>query len=253
MNRSAMTFALPIFALSALGAGLAQAAPARAAEAATVAPGDTLLTLSAEGKASREPDMAMFSAGVASTGRSAGEAMAANAEAMNQVLAALKAAGVPAKDIQTSQLSLSPSYEQRNPRPGQVDSSPPRIVGYTANNTVSLRSHDLANVGRVLDALVAAGANQVSGPDFALDHPETALDEARLAAVKTARARAELYARAAGLKVLRVVSISESGGYQPRPVMAMARMAAEAAPTPIAAGELDMTVNVSVQFELAPQ
>jgi uncharacterized protein YggE len=105
----------------------------------------------------------------------------------------------------------------------------------------------------VLDTLVAAGANQVSGPSFTLDQPDAALDEARTEAIAKARARADLYARAAGLRVVRIVSISESGGYSPpRPVMYRVA-AAEAAPAaPVAAGEMSLNASVTVQFELAP-
>jgi len=229
-------------------------AAARADEAPRVAPGDTLLTITAEGKSTRTPDLATFSTGVATTGKTASAAMVANAAAMNRVVAALKQAGIAPRDIQTANLSLSPVYEDRSrPMPAPQADTPPRIVGYQASNTVSVRARDLGRMGAVIDALVAAGANQVNGPDFALDQPEAALDEARVAAIKTARARAELYAHAAGLHVLRVVSIAESGGYSPQPrVFYAAKAMADSAPSPVEAGELSMNVNVTVQFELAP-
>jgi uncharacterized protein YggE len=175
--------------------------------------------------------------------------MAANAAAMARVVAALKAAGVAARDIQTSNLSLSPQFENV-PQP---DSRPPRIVGYQASNTVVVRTRDLAKLGAIIDSLVVAGANQVNGPDFGLDQPDAALDEARVAAMKSARARAELYARAAGLKILRVLSINESGGYMPQPRVFMTAKAMDAAAaSPVEAGEISTNVNVSVQYELAP-
>ena len=129
-----------------------------------------------------------------------------------------------------------------------------RIIGYQATNTVNVKQRDLKQFGRVLDTLVAAGANQVNGPNFQVDNPEAALDEARTAAMKAARARADLYARAAGLRVVRILTISESGGYvpQPRVMYAKAEMAMDAAPTPIAAGQVELSSSVSVQFELAP-
>ena len=106
----------------------------------------------------------------------------------------------------------------------------------------------------MIDTLVEAGANQVNGPSFQMDEPYAATDEARLAAMKKARARAELYARAAGLRVVRILSISESGGYTPGPPVVFARMAADsaAAPSPVAAGEIQLNANVTVLFELAP-
>jgi uncharacterized protein YggE len=118
---------------------------------------------------------------------------------------------------------------------------------------VSVRQRDLKGFGKVLDALVAAGANQVSGPNFQMANPEAAQDEARLAAIKAVRARADLYARATGLRVVRMVSISEGGGYSPpMPVMYAKAAMADSAPTPVAAGEVESVITVSVQFELAP-
>ena len=223
-------------------------APAlRAAESGLTNPADTLLTINAEGKSTRTPDIALVNAGVASTGRTAGQALAANADAMARVLAALKAAGLADRDIQTSNLSLSPTYANRS---GNDDSSP-RIMGYNAANRVSIRIRDIARAGALVDALVGAGANEVSGPEFALDQPDAALDEARLAAIASARARAALYARAAGLHVVRIVSIAEGGGSAPQPVM-MRAMAVRKAATPIAAGEVALGVEVTMQFELAP-
>ena len=130
----------------------------------------------------------------------------------------------------------------------------PVIIGYQANNQVTVRQRNLADFGRTIDTLVTAGANQVSGPNFQLDQPDPALDEARIEAVKQARARATLYAQAAGLRVLRILSISETGGYAPPPpvMYAMRAQMAEAAPTPVAAGELALQANVTVMFELAP-
>lgn len=222
---------------------------AHAAEPAQPAPGNALLTISAEGKSARAPDVAQFSAGVTSMGKTAGQAMAANAAAMSRVVAALKAAGVAPRDIQTSNLSLSPSFED-GPRP---DNKPPRIVGYQASNTVAVRARDLARLGTIIDSLVTAGANQVNGPDFGLDQPDAAMDEARSAAMKAARARADLYSRAAGLKVLRVLSISESGGYMPQPRVFMTAKAMDAAAaSPVESGEVATNVTVNVQYELAP-
>ena len=232
-----------------IAAALGSAAPALAADGNTIAPGNTTLSLSAEGHSTRAPDIAMFSAGVSNQGRTAAEALAANAAAMNQVVAALKRAGIEGRDIQTSNLSVGPVYAN------QQGNNRPKVVGYQVNNQLSVRERKVAELGKVLDALVEAGANDVNGPTFGLDAPDAALDEARTAAMKAARARAQLYAGAAGLKVVRIVSISESGGYAPRPQpMMMAKMAmADAAPSPVEAGEVAMQVSVNVVFELGPQ
>lgn len=223
----------------------------------TIAPTSTLLTVSAQGKSTRQPDLAVFNAGVTTQGATAGEALAANSTAMTRVVASLKRAGVAERDIQTSNLSISPIYAPPVRQPnGSYQQSEQRITGYTANNSVSVRQRKLGDYGKVIDALVAAGANQVNGPSFQLDDDRAAADEARVDALKTARARADLYARTAGMRVVRIVSINEGGGYIP-PQPVMYRMAEVAAappppPAPIQPGELEVGSNVTVQFELAP-
>lgn len=241
------------FALAPIAVALAMPGAASAAEQAPIAASSTLLTLSAEGTSTRVPDLAVFNAGVTSQGVTASEAMAANAAAMNRVIATLKKAGIADKDIQTSSIQLNPVYGRPvTDANGQVIQEP-RIVGYQATNMVTIRSRDIKGFGKVLDALVASGANQISGPSFQMSDPSVASDEARVSAMKTARARADLYARAAGLHVVRIVSISESGGYSPpQPMFAKVAMSADAAPTPISAGEVEAQINVTVQFELAP-
>lgn len=231
-------------------------AAAQVAAVPAIAPANTLLTVSAQGKSTRTPDIAVFNAGVTTQGATAGEALSANSAAMNRVIAALKRAGVAERDIQTSNLSINPVYAPPVRQPdGSYQQSEQRITGYTANNSVSVRQRKLGDYGKVIDALVASGANQVNGPGFQLDDERAASDEARLAAMGAARARADLYAKAAGLRVVRIVSISEVNGYMaPQPVMY--RMAsADAAPPPpppVQAGELEVSSTVTVQFELAP-
>jgi uncharacterized protein len=237
-------------AASALpAAALAQTGPIPA-----ISPQSTLLQVSAEGTATRKPDVAVFTAGVSSTGKTASEALSANSADMTKVIAALKRSGIAERDIQTSNLSLNPVYADNSRQPSPMAQQMPRIIGYQASNMVTVKQRNLDEFGKVIDTLVAAGANQVNGPSFSIDEPESALDEARTAAVKKARQRAELYAGATGLKVGRLLSIDEAGGFSPRP-MPMARMvsmdAAQAAP-PVAAGEVGLTANVTVMFELTP-
>lgn len=243
------------FALTPLALALALPGAAMAQNAQSgpvLAAGSTVLTVIGEGRTARAPDLAMFSAGVTSQAPTAGAAMSANAAQMTKVIAALKAAGIADKDVQTSQISLSPVYAEQPVGPNGIARAP-RIAGYQATNTVSVKQRDLKQFGKVLDTLVASGANEVNGPSFQLDNPDSALDEARVAAIKAARARAELYAKAAGLRVVRMLTISESGGYAPQPKFAFAeaRMA-DGMPTPVAAGQVELTASVTVQFELAP-
>lgn len=240
------------FALAPLALALALPGVAMAhSDQPTVAATSTLLTITTEGKSTRTPDLAVFTAGVVSEGKTASEALAANAAAMTKVIATLKKAGIADKDIQTSQINLNPVYGQPVIGPNGQVVQEPRIVGYQASNSVTIRSRDIKGFGKVLDALVASGSNQINGPAFQMSDPRAAMDEARGDAMKQARARADLYAKAAGLRVVRIVSISEGGGYSPpQPVYAMAKMA-DASSSPIAAGEVEAQVSLTVQFELA--
>lgn len=235
-------FALRLLAAAAL------AAPASAAAQATmqVQPiSGTRLDIAATGEVTRVPDVAIISTGVVTRATTATAAIRANATRMERVRAALRAVGIADKDIQTSSLNLNPEYNY-------VQNQPPRLTGYTASNQVSVRFRDIGETGKILDALVAEGANQISGPNLTIDNPEQALDEARLKAVANGRARADLYARALGMRVVRLLSVSESGGYAVPPPMPYARveaMSADAA-TKIDPGEQKVQVSVSMSFEL---
>ena len=235
-----------LMAAAAIGmaAGSAAVAQTPAAGPATVVPAPTVLTVVAEGRTTRAPDVAEVSGGVVTSAATATAAMAENAVRMNAVVAAVKKAGIADRDIQTTGLSLQPQYRY-------VENQPPVLIGYQANNTVSLRIRKIEQTGTLLDTLVGVGANQISGPNFRVEDSASALDEARVAAVKTARARAELYAGAAGMRVRRIVSILESGGFEPgpRPMVMMARMDKEAS-TPVAPGEVALSVSVTMAFEL---
>ena len=195
-----------------LAALLLTAAPALAEDAKP-----TTLTITAEGHVDRAPDVADLSGGVVTQASTAAAALAANAARMKSVVAAVRRAGLADRDIQTSGLSLAPQYRY-------ADGQAPVLTGYQVTNTVALKVRALADAGRLVDALVAAGANQVNGPSFRVDDAAGTLDAARTAAVATARARAQLYAAAAGMHVARIRSIVE-GGEVPvaRPMMMMAR------------------------------
>ena len=220
------------------------AAPATALAQAAPASDGTMLSVSSRAEARKAPDIATFSAGVVTQAADGNAALRQNAEQMNRVLAAIKAAGVADKDVQTSGISLNPQYRYE-------ENQPPRITGYQASNTVNVKLREVAKMGKVLDALVASGANQVNGPSFGIDDPEPLYDRARLDALKAARARAETYAGALGVRVRRIVSISEGGAAMPSPMPRMAMMKAEAYDsTPVAAGESSVSVNLDVVFEL---
>lgn len=235
--------------LLAATAALAVAAPVSAQTAAVAVPvqaiSGTRLDVSATGEVARVPDLAIISAGVVTRSATASAAIQDNAQRMERVRAALRRAGIADRDIQTSNLSLSPEYRY-------VENQPPQLVGYTASNQVSIRFRDIRNSGRILDALVAEGANQINGPTLTIDKPEAALDEARTRAIAVGRARAELYARALGMRVVRLLSVSESGGYSVPPPMPVAMMEARAAAadTKIDPGEQRLQVTIAMTFEL---
>ena len=206
----------------------------------------TRLDVSATGEVTRVPDLAIISAGVQTLQPTATAAIEENAARMERVRAALKRAGIEDRDIQTSSINLNPEYQYDQNRP-------PRLTGYRATNTVNVKFRDLKRTGSILDALVAEGANQISGPNLTVDKPETALDEARTKAIANGRARADLYARALGMRVVRLISVSEGGGYNVPPPMPMVAMMAErgaAADSKIDPGTQQLQVNVSMSFEL---
>ena len=215
---------------------------------------ETTLDVSAEATVKREPDMAYITAGVREEAKTAQEAMSSQANSMTGVFEALAAAGIEKKDMQTSSLSLQPVYDYVETDDGSGRRRGEQVLrGYVASNQLTVKVHDLDNLGETLDSLVTAGGNTVSGISFALDDSRKAEDEARRQAVTDAMARADLYAEAAGLRVSRIVSISENGGYSPQPAQ-MARMMAndmaESMSTPIAGGEVGYTARVQVTFEL---
>ena len=233
--------------LAALLGAAAFASPAVAQPATTVsqAIAGTRLDVTATGEATRVPDVALINAGVTNRASTATAALEQNAAQMERVRAALKRAGIADRDIQTSNISLNPEYRY-------ADNQPPQLTGYTASNQVNVRFRDLKNTGKILDALVKEGANQISGPNLTIDQPESALDEARTKALAVGRARAELYARSLGMRVVRLIAVTEGGGnYAPPPPMpVMMEARAQAAYAKIDPGEQKLSVSLGMTFEL---
>ena len=205
----------------------------------------TRLDVSATGEVTRVPDVAIISAGVQTLQPTATAAIDENAARMERVRAALKRAGIEDRDIQTSSINLNPEYQYDQNRP-------PKLTGYRATNTVNVKFRDLKRTGAILDALVAEGANQINGPSLTIYKPESALDEARTRAIANGRARADLYARALGMRVVRLISVSEGGGYNapPMPMVAMMAERSGGADSKIDPGTQQLQVSVSMSFEL---
>jgi hypothetical protein len=205
----------------------------------------TTLNLSAHGQTRIVPDEATITLGVQTTAPVAAQAMSENAAQMSAVTEAVRRAGVADKDIQTSNLNLNAQYVYEQNQPA-------KLTGYQASNDVTITVEDLSRLGPVIDAVTAAGANQINGISFGLKDSSTAEDQARLAAVKALRAKADLYAGATGYHVARLVSLSEGGGeLVPPPPMPMVRMAMAKASTPVSAGELTVGVDITGLYELA--
>ncbi len=207
---------------------------------------DRLISTTGTGAIEAAPDMATITLGVTQEARLATEAMDAASAAARAVLTRVEQAGIAPRDVQTSDVSLQPVWS----RDSVSNNTTPRVTGYVARNTLSIRVRDLDTLGAILDAVVQDGANTFNGLRFSLQDPEPVIAEARAAAVRDARARAEQLAEAAGVTLGAVRSISESGG-RVRPEMMEMAAARVAADVPIAAGELSMTAQVSMVFEIA--
>lgn len=203
------------------------------------------LSMTGHGEVKAAPDLVEITAGVNTAAATAAQALAANTARMKTVFAALTRLGVPEKNIQTANFSLSPQYANG------ANNEPPRLTGYQANNSVSVRLDDVSRLGTTLDALVTAGANQMNGIGFSIKDPAPMLATAREQAVADARARAQTYARAAGVTLGPILSISEGGGEAPRPMYRMVpQFQVATARVPVAVGEESVDADVSIVWEI---
>lgn len=202
---------------------------------------DKLVTVTGEATIAVAPDTAMIRIGVGSLDKTAREASDANSKQMTAVLAAIKSNGISERDVQTSQLSLQPQYD-----PNKAGTA--RLTGFQATNQVTVRIRDIGKLATLLDAAIAAGANEMSGIEFVVSDQSKLLDRARDDAIADAHRKAELYAKAAGARLGHVVAISEEGSAPPpRPMQAL-----RAGAVPIAPGEQTLRAVVTVSYELAP-
>jgi len=200
---------------------------------------DKLVTVSGEATIAVAPDTAVIRIGVTSSAKTAREASDANAKQMTSVLAAIKDAGIADRDVQTSQLSLQPQYDPNK-------SGTARLLGFQVTNQVTVKIRDIDKLPAILDRAIGAGANEMSGIEFVVSEQSKLLDQARDEAVADARRKAELYAHAAGVKVGRVIAITEEGSSPPpRPMQAL-----RAGSVPVAPGEQMLRAVVTVSYEL---
>ncbi len=206
-----------------------------------------IVEVTGEASVSAPPDFARLTLGVTTTAKDAREAMTENGKAVNSLIAAIKGEGVAAADIQTSGLSISPTFSS----PSQGSPKPPMITGYNVSDEVTVTARDHARLGALIDKADDAGANAIYGIAYAENDPSALLDKARPLAVADARRKAEIYANAGGARVGRLMDLSEQVGSQPVPfARRVYAQSAGAAPTPIEAGEDRLTVTILARFEL---
>ena len=210
-----------------------------------------VISVSGEGVATAAPDMAVISLTVLREAETAREALDANNEAMARVLEAMKAEGIAERDLQTGGFSIQPRWVYPTSKDGQ--SEQPRITGYSVNNTLTVRNRDLARLGAILDTSVSLGVNQGGNIVFTNDDQETIREAARIDAIAKARAKAETMSEALGVGLGRITQVSENSFSAPpvpmmRAEMAMSAKGADA--VPVASGENEYRVTVSVTWEI---
>ena len=215
------------------------------------------ISVSGQGKISAAPNIASINVGVFNQANMAIEALVANNKSMTDLLNALKAHGVGAKDIQTSNINIQPMFgrqqtdQQRVASPGLP--SAPKVVGYQVQNVVRITARDLTKLGSIVDTVVGAGANQLFGISLSVDNPGALLQQARKEAINDAANKAKLLATEAGMVVGPPVTIRDDAGSYGGPVSMPTgphMMAAPASPTPISPGEQELSATVQVVYEL---
>jgi uncharacterized protein YggE len=213
--------------------------------AANPSPADNehTISVSGTGKVTLSPDVADLRLGVMATGKTVKAVRQQAASSMTAVIAALKKLGIADKDIQTSWVSLQPTYDYN------VGTSQPRITGYQFSNSVSVTIRDLDKVGGAIDTSLAAGATTLDGVSFRVADETGAEAQARTAAMADAKAKAQALATAAGVTITGVASISETVAPTPYPVYyGAAEAVGKDASTPVQPGTSDITITVAVAY-----
>ncbi len=230
---------------AAMAAVVGASLPARAEDVARAT-----LSVVGQGRAAARPDLALVTTGAVSTGKTAEEALAANSKAMEQVIAAIKEAGIEAKDITTSGFSVQPQYSY----PAQGSREAPKLVGYEVRNGVTVKVRELVGIGPLLDKVVQSGANQASGLTFLSANPEALQSQARVAAVKDAMAQAAVVAEASSVRLVRIRRIEPrgEGGMPVSPMPMLMKADARSAP-PIESGETEARAQMAIVYEIEPR
>ncbi len=249
--RNKFFFLISILLVSALLTGCAGAAYAQtttpAVQSAEEAKVTRTITVSGTGKTILTPDIAYINIGVHTENKSAKEAVSANNTDSQKVIDALKAAGIAAKDIQTTNFSIYPQQQY------DTSGKPTGEIIYMVDNTVYVTIRDLTKIGDILDAAVQSGANSIGGIEFDVADKTGALSAARQAAVKDAQSKAQELAGAAGVSLGAIQTISESSSGGPPPILyskVPSPAVAEAAAVPVSPGQLTISVDVSIVYEI---
>jgi uncharacterized protein YggE len=234
---------MKLFRLAVLGGAIAVAValagvgrPDRASGDSLVTPVGRSITVSGSGSVSATPNQAVFTFGVTTQSKTAVQALAGNSAEMRKLIDALEASGIPSGSLQTSSVSLSPN----------TSNGGDAIVGYSASNSVTATIANLGRAGEIVDAAVAAGANQVDGPNLTVSDQDALYQAALKAAVADARVKAQALAEASGLHLGGVTSVQEDAGSTP---ITFDAKAAPAPSTPIVAGTQQISASVTVVFE----
>lgn len=225
-----------------------QTSPARS-DAVSIVP----ITATGSGSVTSNPDTATITLGVMVTAKTSVDAQDRLNRQMESVLSAIKALKLAGMTIQTQWVNLQPQYDYNKPQ----KNGQPEFIGYQASNTVSI-SVAPADAGKVIDASIDAGGNQLQGISFSLKNDASQRAGALASAAQDARAKADAIAGALGLRITRVIEASTGVSQrQPRPMydgaMMLKSARAEAAPTPIEAGELTVSAEATVVFAAEPK
>lgn len=226
-------------------------AAAIAAPKVNIAPAGPVVELSIYESVEVAPDQVMIGAGVTTQAPKATEALKENSAEMAKVIARIKALGIADKDIQTTGIGLGALYDYKEPEYPATTMPTQVFRGYQASNRVSVTLHKIEDTGRVLDALVEAGATDLSGPDFGITNDAAAKEQARSRAVARGELQAKAYAKMLGYADVKVLSISESVEAAFPMFEAVAKvMDATATSAPVQPGLVSAGVNVTITYEL---
>jgi uncharacterized protein YggE len=244
MRLAGLAAALALAALP--GAARAQAVPV------TLAPGEVLLNVEADGETRSRPDVMTIEAGVVTAARTAREALAANSALAARLIEAVRASGIEARDVKTAELSVQPRLESLSDEQ-EREGRTPRVMGYVATNNLELRLRDLVKAPDIIEALFAAGANSVEGPEFSLADPAPAQRLARRAAVEAARLEADTYAEALGMRVSRVLRVSERSDFETEGGQQIVVTGSRIRRPLVEPGELTTRITVWIDYAMVPR